>query len=83
MIKQKNIITIIVVVFAAAGVSLIASSLVFSTSSSVKVKVENVPPISASFPNSKSTLFAGKNIDPTIIIQIGNNNNNNIFNSNQ
>jgi hypothetical protein len=82
MFKQKDLITLGVVIVMAAILSFIVSSLVFSTKSS-SMKVEQVPAISSDFPKPEDTIFQNLTIDPTVLIHINNNNNNSIFTSGQ
>ena len=82
MFKQKDLITLGVVVVTAAILAIIVYSVVFLSKSST-LQVEQVPTISSSFPNSEDTIFQNLTIDPTVIIHINNNNNNSLFNSGQ
>ena len=75
MFKQKDLITLGVVIVSAAILSIIVSSLVFGGKSST-IQVENVPIINSTFPNPQDVIFQNLNIDPTVLIHINNNNNN-------
>ncbi len=80
--KQKDIILIIVVVFISGIFSLIISQKLFSSTVG-KQQVEVVQAINPSFPTPSSTYFNSQSVDPTQLIQIGNNNNTNPFNGSQ
>lgn len=82
MFKQKDLITLGVVVVSAAILSIVISSLVFGSKSST-LQVEQVPAISSSFPKPEDTIFQNLTIDPTVLIHINNNNNNSLFTSGQ
>lgn len=78
--KQKDVAFIIVIVFISAVVSLVVSRLLFSAPQSQQQQAEVVPAITANFPTPDSRYFNSNSIDPTQLIQIGNNNNTNPFN---
>jgi len=78
--KQKDIAMIIVIAAVSAIISLVVSRLLFTTPHNQQQRVEVVPAITASFPNPDSRYFNSNSIDPTQLIQIGNNNNTNPFN---
>jgi hypothetical protein len=80
MFKQKDLITLAIVVLSAAILSIIISSLVFGGKSS-DIQIENVPLISSNFPKSQDLIFQNLNIDPTVLIHINNNNNGSPFTS--
>jgi len=80
MFKQKDLITLAIVMVSAAILSIIISSLVFGGKSS-DIQVENVPIISSNFPKSQDLIFQNLNIDPTVLIHINNNNNGSPFTS--
>jgi hypothetical protein len=79
--KQKDIITLIVVGIVSIVVSIFASKLIFGSASSRTAQVDVVPVISSSFPAPSSTYFNSQSIDPTQLITIGNNNNPSPFNT--
>ena len=79
--KQKDIAIVIVVAFVSAVASLLVSRLLFASPQKQQQQVEVVPAITASFPSPDSRYFNSSSIDPTQLIQIGNNNNTNPFNS--
>lgn len=78
--KQKDVAMIIVIAFVSAIISLVVSRLLFTTPRNQQQQVEVVPAITASFPAPDSRYFNSNSIDPTQLIQIGNNNNTNPFN---
>ncbi|HEY1835615.1 MAG TPA: hypothetical protein VGG13_02215 [Candidatus Saccharimonadales bacterium] len=78
--KQKDVALIIVIVFVSGIVSLVVSRLLFASPQNRQQQVQVVPVISASFPTPDSRYFNSKSVDPTQLIQIGNNNNKNPFN---
>jgi hypothetical protein len=78
--KEKDVALIIVIAFVSAIISLVVSRLLFTTPQNQQQHVEVVPAITASFPNPDSRYFNSSSIDPTQLIQIGNNNNTNPFN---
>lgn len=78
--KQKDIAMIMVIAFVSAIVSLVVSRLLFTTPQNQEQQVEVVPAITANFPPPDSRYFNSNSIDPTQLIQIGNNNNTNPFN---
>lgn len=78
--KQKDVAMIIAIAFVSAIVSLIVSRLLFSTPQNLQQQVQVVPAITANFPAPDSRYFNSNSIDPTQLIQIGNNNNTNPFN---
>ena len=77
--KQKDVALIIIVAFISGVLSLFASKALFSSSIG-KQKAEVVQQISTDFPAPDSTYFNAQSIDPTQLIQIGNNNNTTPFN---
>ena len=78
--KQKDMILIIVVVFISAVFSLILSKVLFTSPKNRQEKVPNVQPITADFQQPDKKYFNSDAIDPTQIIKIGDNNNNQPFN---
>lgn len=78
--KRQNQVVILMVAFIAAIISIIISNAIFGTSASHRIKVPVVDKISPTFPDvqhdSDYTSFFNNNaLDPTQLIQIGNNNN--------
>jgi hypothetical protein len=78
--KQKDVAMIILIAFVSAIISLVVSRLLFTTPRNQEQMVEVVPAITANFPAPDSRYFNSNSIDPTQLIQIGNNNNTNPFN---
>lgn len=78
--KQKDVALIIVITFISAVVSLVISQLVFAPPQNRQQAVQVVPAITANFPSPDSRYFNSQSIDPTQLIQIGNNNNTDPFN---
>jgi hypothetical protein len=78
--KQKDVALIIVVVFISAVVSFFVSNFLFGSPANRQQKAEIVQPITANFSQPDSRYFNSNSIDPTQLIQIGNNNNTNPFN---
>lgn len=79
--KQKDIVTILVISFLSLVVSIVATKYLFATSAHRQQKVEVVPAISSNFSVPSSQYFNSQSIDPTQVIQIGNNSNPTPFNS--
>ena len=77
--KQKDVAMIMVIAFVSAIISLVASRLLFTAPQNQEQQVEVVPAITADFPAPDSRYFNSNSIDPTQLIQIGNNNNTNPF----
>lgn len=77
--KQKDIALIIVVVAISAVVSFFVSKMIFASPKNRQQNVQVVQPISSDFPSPDPKYFNSKSIDPTQLIQIGNNNNSTPF----
>lgn len=78
--KRQNIVILVIVGLIAAMVSIVISGAIFGTPQNNPIKVPVVDPISPSFPDvqhdSNYTSFLNnKALDPTQLIQIGNNQN--------
>jgi hypothetical protein len=69
--KQKNIVTLVIIVFFAGIVSMLASKYIFATSSDRQQTAEVIPAITSDFPTPSSTYFNSQSVDPTQLIQIG------------
>ena len=80
--KQKDIALIIIVVFISGVFSLLLSNYLFASPKNRQEQVEVVEPISAEFkvPAKDDKYFNAQAIDPTLIIKIGDNNNQQPFN---
>jgi hypothetical protein len=79
--KQKDIALIVVIIFISAIVSWVASNMIFAPPKNRQQQVEVVQPITADFPQPDSHYFNNTAFDPTKLITISQNNNNNPFNS--
>jgi flagellar basal body-associated protein FliL len=77
--KQKDLALIIVIVVVSAVVSLFLSRMLFASSSSRQQQAAIVPAISPTFPSPDTAYFNTSSVDPTQLIQVGNNNNTNPF----
>ena len=77
--KQKDIALIILVAGIAGVVSFFASRAIFASSGSRQQQAEVVDAITTDFVKPSSKYFNANSIDPTQLIQIGNNNNSNPF----
>lgn len=77
--KQKDIALIIIVVFITGVASFFLSGLLFKTNN-LSEKVETTQAISADFKTPDSKYFNPDAINPTQLIRIGDNNNNQPFN---
>ena len=79
--KQQDIAIIIGIVMASCILSFVISSKVISTPSDRQQQVQVIPEISSRFNTPSSTYFNSSAIDPTQLLQIGNNSNAAPFNS--
>lgn len=77
--KQKDIMLIIVVVFISGIGSLMLSNKLISSPKNRQEQVEVVEPITADLTQPDRKYFNANSIDPTQIIRIGDNNNNQPF----
>jgi hypothetical protein len=88
-VKQKDYLTLGIIVFVAGIFSIILSGKLFGgTASKQNLKSPVVQTISSSFPDMKndstySSVFNSSALDPTQLIQIGTNQNPTSFNSSQ
>jgi hypothetical protein len=73
--KQNDIILIIVVVFIAGIASFFVSNALFSSAELGKTSAEVVEPISQTFAQPDTRYFNDKAVNPTQLIQIGNQDN--------
>lgn len=78
--KQKDIVLVILVIFISGVFSLVLSNYLFASPKNRQEKVEVVEPITAEFKQPDKKYFNAESIDPTQIIKIGDNNNNQPFN---
>ena len=79
--KQKDVALIIVIAALSGIVSFVASGYVFGKPADRQQKAEVVDVISSDFSLPSSKYFNVNSVDPTQLIQIGNSNNPNPFNS--
>ena len=79
--KQKDIITLMVVAFFSLVLSIVVSNLIFSKTSNLTQQVDIVPVISTKFSIPNAKFFNNNSIDPTQIINIGPSNNQQVFNN--
>jgi hypothetical protein len=80
-VKQKDLAIIIIIVFISCILSYIVSNKFISTPANRQQQVQVVPQISSQFTQPSSTYFNSSSIDPTKLIQIGNNSNQAPFNT--
>jgi len=73
--KEKDIITIMVIVFFSAVISFFASNALISSPKNRQQKVEVVEKIGADFVRPDEKYFNNKAVNPTQKIQIGDNTN--------
>ncbi len=78
--KQKDISLIIVVSFISAVLSVFLSGAVFNSSGDKRLQAEVVTPISSDFNQPSKQYFNSEANDPTQIIRIGENTNQQPFN---
>ncbi len=79
--KQKDITLIVTVVIISVILSLVIGNLFITSPKNRQEKVEVVKPISADFKEPDKKYFNNNSIDPTQLITIGNDANNQPFNS--
>jgi hypothetical protein len=77
--KQKDLILIVVIAAIGIIASLFISNLIFVTPQNRQQEVVVVQPISTNFPKPNAAYFNSSSIDPTKLITIGKNSNNNPF----
>lgn len=81
--KQKDIATIILIAGFAAVISFAVSSYLFSSGDHSKQQAAVTQPIEASFKTPNTQYFNDKSIDPTQLIKIGGQGNDQPFQDNQ
>jgi len=77
--KQKDIALVIVIAVVSAIVSFLISGKLFVTPANRQQKVEVVDVVESSFQQPSTKYFNDKAVDPTQLVQIGANNNQNPF----
>lgn len=80
--KQKDITLIVVVAFISSIVSITVSKYFIAPPKNRQQKVEIVEAISSEFPELDPTYFNKDSVDPTKLINIGDNSNPQPFNNN-
>ncbi len=78
--KQNDIILIIVMVFVGGVLSFFITSAVITSPKNRKEKVETVQAITSEFKQPDTKYFNSNSLDPTQLIRIGDNSNNQPFN---
>jgi len=79
--KQKDIALIIVIAFFSAIISFVISGKIFVTPANRQQKVEVVDVINSQFQTPSTKYFNTSSINPTQLVQVGGNNNQNPFNA--
>lgn len=79
--KQKDLALIIVIIFFGAIISYVISNQLFGSPQNRQQQVDVVQPITTNFPSPDKRFFNNQAYDPTQLIQIGQNNNTNPFNT--
>lgn len=77
--KKKDLSLILVIVFISTIISLLVSKAIFAPPKNRQQQVEVVQVISTDFPQPDSHYFNSSSFDPTKLITIGQNNNNDPF----
>lgn len=77
--KQKDIVVIVAVAFFAAVVSLLLTQTIFVSKKSRELTAETVRPINSQFNEPDKSVFNSEAINPTQLIQIGDNTNSSPF----
>lgn len=78
--KQKDVALVIVIAFISAIASFLISGRIFVTPTNRQQKVEVVDVIDSNFQTPSPKYFNTQSVDPTQLVQIGDNNNQNPFN---
>lgn len=81
--KKKDLTLIVAVIFVSAIFSLIVTNIFISTPKNRQTQVEVVGPITADFPEADKKFFNESSINPTLVIQINENDNKNPFQKTQ
>jgi energy-converting hydrogenase Eha subunit A len=79
--KQDKIMPMIIAGFIGVFLAIIVSKVVFLIVGTGNFQIDTVPIISTQFPLPNKQYFNNKSIDPTPLINIGPNNNSNLFSS--
>lgn len=78
--KQKDIALIIVISFISAVLSFVVSNMLFSSKDARSMESAVVTPITTDFPEPDDRYFNENSVNPTQIIRIGDNTNQQPFN---
>ncbi len=81
--KQKDLAMILLIAGIAAVVSLFVSRAIFASTANRQQQAEVVDVVSTEFTNPSHKYFNSNSIDPTQLIRIGDNSNNDPFAANQ
>lgn len=79
MIKQKDVILIVIVIIFAGIVSILVSNFFFAPDNKKSLSAEVVDPITSQFQPPDSRVFNKDAINPTQLIEIGDSNNSQPF----
>ena len=79
--KQKDYALVLVIIFFSGIISFFISGKIFVTPSNRQQKVQTVDVIDSSFQKPSEKYFNKDSVDPAQLVQIGDNNNQNPFNS--
>lgn len=77
--KQKDILTIAVVIIISGVVSFVLSGMFFSSSEQRSQEVEIIDEISSDFPKPSEEYFNAESVNPAQPVEIGNSTNSNPF----
>lgn len=75
--KKNDITVIIVTAIFACIVSVVLSSIIFTPKQAQKLKAQKIDPISSDFQQVDRRYFNSQSVNPTQVIQIGDNQNKN------
>lgn len=78
--KQKDIALVVIVIIISGALAFVLSNTFITSSSNRKQQVEVVDAITAEFPEADSRYFNENSVNPTQLIQIGDNTNPTPFN---
>ena len=77
--KRKDVALVLIIAFITGTISFVVSGSLFSNTAATHQQAAVVDVISPTFPLPSVQYFNSNSIDPTQLIQIGNNNNTNPF----
>jgi hypothetical protein len=81
--KQQDIALIIVIAAISGVISFFASGALFASNEMQEQTVSKIDPITAELAMPSQKYFNDKSVNPTQLVQVGDNNNDNPFNSAQ